>query len=111
MTLEEISTRFEVSLACLQAFERAGFINVREEVYDEDTLQTLSHLLSLKKLGMDMDEIASYVSLEKQGNHTLGERKHMLQEKRKQLLSSIHKQEQSITCLDYVYYELCAKNT
>lgn len=111
MTLEEISKQFEVTLTCLQAFEQAGFINVRADVYDEDTLQTLSHLLTLKKMGMDMDEIASFVSLEKQGDSTLCERKRMLQEKRKQLLSSIHKQEQSITCLDYVYYELCTKNT
>lgn len=95
MTIKEFSARTGVSADTLRYYERMGIIpavprkagGVR--VYDENFVEWISFVQTLKASGMSLEAIADYIRLARLGEATCQQRKNLLAQAREMLLKKI----------------------
>ena len=112
MNRKEVSSTYGVALEELAAMEQAGIfddVGCRngERDFQNGDIQKLSHVLSLRKIGLDLRGITGYLKLEESGEASICERKRILKAQRALLLSEIHIREKSVSCIDYLLFEMC----
>ena len=92
-SIQEVSKRTGLSAHTLRYYEKEGLISGVERTsggfrqYSEQDLEALSLICCLKNTGMPLQEIARFIALTRQGDHTLEERVNMLQAHRENVLS------------------------
>ncbi|PWM76766.1 MAG: MerR family transcriptional regulator [Phascolarctobacterium sp.] len=95
MTIKEFSARTGVPADTLRYYERMGIIpavprkagGVR--VYDENFVEWISFVQTLKASGMSLEAIADYIRLARLGEATCQQRKNLLAQAREMLLKKI----------------------
>ena len=92
-SIQEVSKRTGLSAHTLRYYEKEGLISGVERTsggfrqYSEQDLEALGLICCLKNTGMPLQEIARFVALTRQGDHTLEERVNMLQAHRENVFS------------------------
>jgi DNA-binding transcriptional MerR regulator len=95
MTITEVSKKYDISADTLRYYERIGLIppvtrsagGIRN--YTEDDCNWVHFIKCMRGAGLSIEVLVDYVSLFKQGDSTVKERKELLIEQRAQLVRRI----------------------
>ena len=114
MNINEISLTYNVLVDCIQDFENQGFFDEvkhidGEKIYEEKDIQKLSFLMTLKNVGMSIQDMKKYIQYISEGDSTLSQRIDMLTRYRQALLEKAHTCYKSIDILDYFIYLMKTK--
>jgi DNA-binding transcriptional MerR regulator len=108
-SIQEISQKTGLSAHTLRYYEKEGLIKGVERSeggfrqYSEEDLEALGLICCLKNTGMSLKEIARFVDLTHQGEHTLRERVDMLRAHRERVIGRMNEMR---THLDKVTWKL-----
>lgn len=111
MTMEEVSSRYQIPEKILRDYESWGGCNAVKQVlgawqYDDRDLEYLSLIMTLHDIGFAKEEIETYMKLILNQAETGDARLKILEDKRKRMLDEIHFQEKKLDHLDYLRYEI-----
>ena len=111
MTIDEVSKRHNIPIDVLQKYENMGIVKDGKKVtgawnYDEDDIQRLSMIMTLKDIGFDNNEVEQYMHLLEEGCSTNEYRLDMLNKRRTDALNEIHFKEAQIDKLDYLRHKI-----
>lgn len=104
-SMKETCEKVGMSYQTLKFYCNQGLIpNVKRDknnyrVFDDNNINWIKSLSCLKKCGMGIDEMKSYLELCLQGEPSIPERKDMLEEKRKELE---FKKQEIEDCLSFI---------
>ncbi len=79
-SIREVCQRYQLTAHTLRYYEKIGLLSEIERTdggiraYSEENLETLGLIACLKNTGMPLSEIARFLQLTKEGEHTLKER-------------------------------------
>lgn len=80
-----------------------------EKIYEEKDIQKLSFLMTLKNVGMSIQDMKQYIQYISEGDSTLSQRIDILTRYRQTLLEKSHTCYKSIDILDYFIYQMKTK--
>lgn len=92
-SIQEVSQRTGLSAHTLRYYEKEGLIRGVERTpggfrqYSDADMEALGLICCLKNTGMPLQEIARFIALTRQGDHTLAERVEMLRSHRENVLA------------------------
>ena len=92
-SIQDVSKKTGLSAHTLRYSEKEGLISGVERTqggfrqYTDEDLERLGLICCLKNTGMSIQEIAQFVQLTRQGDHTLKERVELLREHRERVLA------------------------
>ena len=92
-TIQDVSKKTGLSAHTLRYYEKEGLITQVERSsggfrqYTEEDLEALGLICCLKNTGMSLQEIARFVHLTHEGEHTLKERVELLREHRENVIA------------------------
>lgn len=92
-SIQDVSKKTGLSAHTLRYYEKEGLITGVERTrggfrqYTDEDLESLGLICCLKNTGMSLQEIARFVELTHQGEHTLRERVEMLRQHREAVIS------------------------
>lgn len=101
-SIQEVSKRTGLSAHTLRYYEKEGLISGVERTpggfrqYSDEDMEALGLICCLKNTGMPLQEIARFVALTRQGNHTLAERVNMLRSHRENVLSRMEEMQKHL---------------
>ena len=106
MTIREVSERYGLSADTLRYYERVGLIppvprtrgGARD--YDEASLSWVELIKCMRAAGVGIEALTEYCRLFQQGEETLGARKALLVEQRRQLLERMEDMQRSLDRLN-----------
>ncbi len=106
MTIREVSERYGLSADTLRYYERVGLIppvprtggGVRD--YDTASLGWVELIKCMRSAGVGIEALTEYCRLFQQGEETLGARKALLMEQRRQLLERMEDMQRSLDRLN-----------
>ena len=108
-SIQDVSNKTGLSTHTLRYYEKEGLISGVERSqggfrqYTEEDLERLGLIRCLKNTGMSIQEIARFVQLTHEGDHTLEERVELLREHRERVLERMAEMQQH---LDKVTWKL-----
>lgn len=116
MNIKEVSEKFNINLVELENYENIGLFDDIKKVngigeYEDRDIEKLSKIVTLKKVGLELEEILRYMKLVEQGDFSKDERVRILNRKRQLILEDIHNKQKSIDCLDWLIYEMNGCNS
>ncbi len=94
-SIQDVSKKTGLSAHTLRYYEKEGLITGVERTpggfrqYSDEDLEGLGLICCLKNTGMSLQEIARFVELTHQGDHTLKERVELLREHRENVLERV----------------------
>ena len=94
-TIQDVSEKTGLTAHTLRYYEKEGLISGVERTqggfrqYTDEDLERLGLICCLKNTGMSIQEIARFVQLTHEGEHTLEERVELLRAHREQVLERI----------------------
>jgi len=94
-SIQDVSKKTGLSTHTLRYYEKEGLISGVERSqggfrqYTDEDLERLGLICCLKNTGMSIQEIARFVQLTHEGDHTLKERVQMLKDHREQVIERI----------------------
>lgn len=106
-TMKQICDQTNMTYQTLKFYCNEGLVpNVKRDknnhrVFDERDLKWIGDLVCLKKCGMSIDEMRTYLDLCLKGESTIAERKVMLAKKQNALRESVKALEESIAYIDW----------
>ncbi len=101
-SIQEVSRRTGLSTHTLRYYEKEGLLSgVERSVggfrqYSDEDLETLGLVCCLKNTGMSLQEIARFVQLTRQGDHTLAERVALLRAHRANVIARMEEMQQHL---------------
>lgn len=101
-SIQEVSKRTGLSSHTLRYYEKEGLISGVERTpggfrqYSDEDMEALGLICCLKNTGMPLQEIARFVALTRQGDHTLEERVNMLRTHRENVLSRMEEMQKHL---------------
>ncbi len=107
MKIADVSEKYGLSPDTLRYYERIGLISTvnRKENgirdYDEADLQRIEFIKCMRRAGLPIDVLIDYIGLVEQGDSTIEERKAILQEQRRLLVTRMEEMQQTLNVLDY----------
>jgi DNA-binding transcriptional MerR regulator len=107
ITIQEAADRTGLTAHTLRYYERIGLIHeVRRGTdgrrrYSPDDLNWLGFLTKLRTTGMPIRDMCRYAELLREGDHTVGARKEMLEAHRVRVAARIAELQQDLKVLDY----------
>ena len=108
-SIQDVSNKTGLSTHTLRYYEKEGLISGVERSqggfrqYSEEDLERLGLIRCLKNTGMSIQEIARFVKLTHEGDHTLEERVELLREHRERVLGRMAEMQEH---LDKVTWKL-----
>ena len=108
-SIQDVSKKTGLSAHTLRYYEKEGLITGVERSrggfrqYSDEDLEALGLICCLKNTGMSLQEIARFVELTHQGEHTLKERVEMLRHHRENVISRMSEMQKH---LDKVTWKL-----
>lgn len=111
MDRKEVQAWFPLSDEELDRFEEAGlydhpFDEKHPMEYDEQDMKRLSLLVTLTQIGMDMEDIKTYIGYERCSINQKAKKIMLLKKHRQALLEKLHDHQKCIDCLDMLLYNL-----
>lgn len=105
MTKQDMTERFKIPETVLNDYER----NVRKthtESYTDADLALLSQMVTLYEIGFSPQQAQEDLGMDHVRSSTNAVRLALLNQKRRELLNTIHQQEERLSKLDFLRYEL-----
>ena len=108
-SIQDVSKKTGLSAHTLRYYEKEGLITGVERSrggfrqYTDEDLESLGLICCLKNTGMSIQEIARFVQLTHEGDHTLKERVELLREHRERVLERMEEMQKH---LDKVTWKL-----
>ena len=108
-SIQDVSNKTGLSTHTLRYYEKEGLISDVERSqggfrqYTDEDLERLGLIRCLKNTGMSIQEIARFVQLTHEGDHTLEERVELLREHRERVLARMEEMQKH---LDKVTWKL-----
>ena len=108
-SIQDVSKKTGLTAHTLRYYEKEGLISGVERTqggfrqYTDEDLERLGLICCLKNTGMSIQEIARFVQLTREGDHTLKERVELLQEHRENVIRRISEMQKH---LDKVTWKL-----
>ena len=108
-SIQDVSNKTGLSTHTLRYYEKEGLISGMERSqggfrqYTDEDLERLGLIRCLKNTGMSIQEIARFVQLTHEGDHTLEERVELLREHRERVLERMAEMQEH---LDKVTWKL-----
>jgi len=107
VTIAEVSEKFAISQDTLRYYERIGLIphvnrnksGIRD--YTEEDCKWVEFVKCMRSAGLPIEVLIEYVGLFQQGDKTIGARKELLVEQRKQLSIRVEEMKKTLERLDY----------
>ncbi|CUH95218.1 hypothetical protein P22_1288 [Propionispora sp. 2/2-37] len=107
MTITEVSEKFNIQQDTLRYYERIGLIprvnrnksGIRD--YTEEDCKWVEFIKCMRNAGLPIEVLIEYVALFQQGDETMGVRKELLIEQRKQLITRMEEMKGTLERLDY----------
>ena len=107
MTIAEVSEKYGVSADTIRYYERIGLVprvnrkksGIRD--FTEEDCSWVEFIKCMRNAGLSIESLIEYVALYQQGKETLGARKQILIEQRKELTEKITEMQSTIAKLDY----------
>lgn len=107
MTITEVSEKFDIPQDTLRYYERIGLIprvnrnksGIRD--YTEEDCNWVEFIKCMRSAGLPIEVLIEYVELFQQGDATIGARKELLIEQRKQLIAKIEAMQKTLERLNY----------
>ena len=106
-SIQEVSKKTGLSTHTLRYYEKEGLISGVERTqggfrqYSDEDMDALGLICCLKNTGMPLQEIARFVELTRQGDHTLQERVNMLAAHRDNVITRMEEMQKhldKVTC-------------
>ena len=115
MTRQEASERYNIPVSVLRAYESWGLCGAAEKTmgawqYDDEDLQRLSTVMTLRGVGFTAGEAETYMRLLLEQPDSEDRRLRMMEERRKKTLDEIHRRERQLQRLDYLRHEIQKRN-
>ncbi len=107
MTITEVNKKYELSADTLRYYERIGLIpgvnrnKSGNRDYTEEDCRWVEFIKCMRSAGLPIEVLIDYVTLFQQGDETIGARKDLLTEQRKQLKEKMEDMKKTIERLDY----------
>ncbi|WP_099466842.1 MerR family transcriptional regulator [Konateibacter massiliensis] len=107
MTIAEVSKKYNLSADTLRYYERIGLLpavtrnSSGNRDYTEEDCRWVSFIKCMRSAGLSIETLIEYVALFQRGNETIGVRKELLLEQRKQLAEKIDELQSTLTYLDH----------
>lgn len=106
MTIAEVSRKYDISADTLRYYEKIGLIppvprtksGIRD--YDEESCGWIELMKCMRKAGVQIEALITYVELFRQGDSTLQERKNLLIRQREQLKERMKDMQESLERLN-----------
>ena len=101
-SIQDVSKKTGLSTHTLRYYEKEGLISGVERSqggfrqYTDEDLERLGLICCLKNTGMSIQEIARFVQLTHEGDHTLKERVQMLKNHREQVIERIEEMQKHL---------------
>jgi len=107
MTITEVSKKFDISQDTLRYYERIGLIpsvnrnksGIRD--YTEEDCKWVEFIKCMRSAGLSIEVLIEYVGLFQQGDETIGARKELFIEQRKQLIKRMEDMKETLERLDF----------
>ncbi|KLU65664.1 HTH-type transcriptional regulator AdhR [Desulfosporosinus acididurans] len=107
MTITEVSEKFDLTQDTLRYYERIGLIphvnrnksGIRD--YTEEDCKWVEFIKCMRNAGLPIEALIEYVALFQQGDETIGSRKELLTEQRKQLIRRMEDMQKTLERLNY----------
>lgn len=106
MTIAEVSKKYDLSADTLRYYERIGLLpsvnrnSSGNRDYSEEDCRWVKFIKCMRSAGLSIEILIEYVSLFQQGSETLGVRKELLVEQRKQIAEKIIELQNTLAYLD-----------
>lgn len=106
MTIAEVSKKYNLSADTLRYYERIGLLptvhknSSGNRDYTEENMKWVQFIKCMRSAGLSIEVLIEYVSLFQQGNETVGVRKELLIEQRKQIEEKIEELQNTLSYLD-----------
>lgn len=107
MTITEVSKKYDLSQDTLRYYERIRLLpgvnrkksGIRN--YTEEDCRWVEFIKCMRSAGLPIEVLIDYVTLFQQGDETIGARKEILTQQRKQLIEKMEDMKKTIERLDY----------
>ena len=107
MTISEVSKKFDITPDTLRYYERIGLIppvprnksGLRD--YDDESCRWIEFIKCMRSAGLPIEALSEYVSLFRQGDETINERRKLLIRERDILAQKISDMQDTLMRLDY----------
>lgn len=107
MTISEVSKKFDITPDTLRYYERIGLIppvprnksGLRD--YDDESCRWIEFIKCMRSAGLTIEALSEYVSLFRQGDETIDERRKLLIRERNILAQKISDMQDTLKRLDY----------
>ncbi len=107
MTISEVSKKFDITPDTLRYYERIGLIppvprnksGLRD--YDDESCRWIEFIKCMRSAGLPIEALSEYVSLFRQGDETIDERRKLLIRERDILAQKISDMQDTLKRLDY----------
>lgn len=107
MTITEVSEKYGIPQDTLRYYERIGLIprvnrnksGIRD--YTAEDRNWVEFIICMRGAGLPIEVLIEYVGLFQQGGETVGARKELLIEQRKQLIARMEDMKRTLDRLDY----------
>jgi DNA-binding transcriptional MerR regulator len=106
MTIAEVSKKYDLSADTLRYYERIGLLpsvnrnSSGNRDYSEEDCRWVHFIKCMRSAGLSIEILIEYVTLFQQGNETIGVRKELLVEQRKQIMEKIGELQNTLAYLD-----------
>lgn len=106
MTIAEVSKKYELSADTLRYYERIGLLpsvnrnSSGNRDYTEEDCRWVHFIKCMRNAGLSIEILIEYVSLFQKGSETIGARKELLIEQRKQIDEKISELSNTLAYLD-----------
>jgi DNA-binding transcriptional MerR regulator len=106
VTIAEVSKRYDLSADTLRYYERIGLLpavnknSSGNRDYTEEDCRWVQFIKCMRSAGLSIEILIEYVSLFQKGSSTIGARKELLLEQRKQIAEKIDELQNTLNYLD-----------
>jgi DNA-binding transcriptional MerR regulator len=107
MTIAEVAAKYELSADTLRYYERVGLIPPVTRTpsglrnYREGDLKWVEFIRCMRSAGVSIETLVEYVALFRQGRESIGARKALLMEQRRQIEGRIGELQAALSRLDH----------
>lgn len=108
MKIKEVSEKYNLSADILRYYEKLGLIdNVAKESgirnYNDEDLKRIEFIICMKHAGLSLEDIKTFINLNKEGEKTIPKRLEILKNQKIILENEIKKKKET---LDYLNYKI-----
>jgi DNA-binding transcriptional MerR regulator len=106
MTIAEVSKKYDLTADTLRYYERIGLLppvnrkSSGNRDYTEEDCRWVQFIKCMRSAGLSIEILIEYVDLFQQGNETIGVRKELLIEQRRQIVEKMEELQSTLTYLD-----------